>query len=95
MQVRVWGTPEENQEIIDLLQREIKDKIKIISSVYQSKNNNTQRIYIEIDLENKNYRKYPTQTGDSKTEKPQFDESKFFKEITKRINPNSQMFLDE
>ena len=88
MQVRVWGTPEENQEIIDLLQREIKDKIKIISSVYQSKNNNTQRIYIEIDLVNKNYRKYPTQTGDSKTEKTQFNEPALFDEIKKRIEQN-------
>ena len=88
MQVRVWGTPEENQEIIDLLQREIKDKIKIISSVYQSKNNNTQRIYIEIDLENKNYRKYPTQTGDSKTEKTQINEPALFDEIKKRKEQN-------
>ena len=88
MQVRVWGTSEENTEIISLLQEKIEDKIKIISSAYQSKNNNTQRVYIEIDLENKNYRKHPTQTGDSKTEKPQFDESKFFKEITKRIAQN-------
>jgi hypothetical protein len=88
MQIRLWGIPEENKYILELLQRELKDKIKIISSVYQSKNNNTQRIYIEIDLENKNYRKYPTQTGDSKTEKKQFNEPALFEEIKKRIAQN-------
>ena len=88
MQVRLWGFPEENNEIINLLQQKLEDKIKIISSAYQSKNNNTQRIYIEIDLENRNYRKHPTQSGDSKTEAMQFDESKFFDEIKKRIEQN-------
>ena len=88
MQLRLWGFPEENTYILKLLQRELKDKIKIISSAYQSKNNNTQRIYIEIDLENRNYRKHPTQSGDSKTEKTQFDESKFFDEIKNRIEQN-------
>ena len=88
MQVRLWGFPEENNEIINLLQQKLEDKIKIISSPYVSKNNNTQRIYIEIDLENRNYRKHPTQTSDSKTEKSQFDESKFFDEIKKRIEQN-------
>ena len=68
MQLRLWGFPEEIQEIIDLLQRELKDKIKIISSPYVSKNNNTQRIYIEIDLENRNYRKHLTPTDNSKME---------------------------
>lgn len=88
MQLRLWGFPEENTYILKLLQRELEDKIKIISSAYQSKNNNTQRIYIEIDLENRNYRKHPTQSGDSKTEATQFDESKFFDEIKKRIEQN-------
>lgn len=88
MQIRLWGTPEENTEIISLLQEKLEDKIKIISSAYQSKNNNTQRVYIEIDLENRNYRKHPTQSGDSKTEATQFDESKFFDEIKKRIEHN-------
>ena len=87
MQLRLWGFPEENTYILKLLQRELKEKIKIVSAPYVSKNN-TQRIYIEIDLENRNYRKHPTQSGDSKTEVTQFDESKFFDEIKKRIEQN-------
>ena len=59
MQIRLWGTPEENKEMIRLLQQKLEDKIKIISSPYLSKNNNMQRIYVEIDLENRNYRKNP------------------------------------
>ena len=87
MQIRLWGTTQENKEMIDLLKRELKEKIKIVSAPYVSKNN-TQRIYIELDLENKNYRKHPTQTSDSKTGKTQFDESKFFDEIKNRIEQN-------
>ena len=70
MQVRIWGTPQENQAMIDLIKKELKEKVKIISSAYQSKNNNTQRIYIEIDLENRNYRKHPAKNNNS-----QFKES--------------------
>ena len=89
MQVRIWGTPQENQAMIDLIKKELKEKVKIISSPYPSKNNPTQRVYLEIDLDNKNYRKLPTQTNDSKTEKSQFDESNFFEEIRKRIDSSS------
>ena len=59
MQVRIWGTPEENSEMMDLLKNNLGDKIKIISSSYPSANGVTQRIYMEIDLENKNYKKCP------------------------------------
>ena len=89
MQVRIWGTLQENQAMIDILQKELQDKIKIISSPYVSKNNNTQRIYIEIDLENRNYRKHPTPTDNSKMEVSQFNEKDFFKEIEKRIDRDS------
>ena len=88
MQIRLWGTTQENQAMIDLIKKELKEKVKIISSPYPSKNNSTQRVYLEIDLDNKNYRKHPTQSGDSKTEATQFDESKFFDEIKKRIEQN-------
>ena len=88
MQVRIWGTLQENQAMIDLIKKELKEKVKIISSPYPSKNNPMQRVYLEIDLDNKNYRKHPTQTNDSKAEKSQFDESKFFKEIKNRIEQN-------
>ena len=84
MQVRLWGFPEENNEIINLLQQKLEDKIKIISSAYQSKNNNTQRIYIEIDLENRNYLKHPAKNNNS-----QFKEDAFFEEIKKRIDSSS------
>ena len=93
MQVRLWGFPEENNEIINLLQQKLEDKIKIISSPYPSKNNSTQRVYLEIDLDNKNYRKHPTQSGDSKTEATQFDESKFFDEIKKKNRTKSVSLL--
>ena len=89
MQIRLWGTTQENNEIINLLQQKLEDKIKIISSPYVSKNNNTQRIYIEIDLENRNYRKHPTPTDNSKMEVSQFNEKDFFKEIEKRIDRDS------
>ena len=89
MQIRLWGTTQENNEIINLLQQKLEDKIKIISSPYVSKNNNTQRIYIEIDLENRNYRKHPTPTDNSKKEVSQFNEKDFFKEIEKRIDRDS------
>ena len=59
MQLRVWGTPEENNEVLNLLHQELKDKIKIVSAPYPSSNNKTQRIYIEVDLQNRNYRKTP------------------------------------
>ena len=78
MQVRLWGFPEENNEIINLLQQKLEDKIKIISSPYPSKNNSTQRVYLEIDLENRNYRKHPAKNNNS-----QFKEDTFFEEIKK------------
>lgn len=83
MQIRLWGIPEENKYILELLQRELKDKIKIISSAYQSKNNNTQRIYIEIDLENRNYRNHP-----AKNNNYQFKEDAFFEEIKNGVEQN-------
>ena len=32
MQLRVWGTPEENHEVLNMLHKELKDKIKIVSA---------------------------------------------------------------
>ena len=59
MQVRLWGTPDENQEMMEFLRHNLGDKIKIISAPYSSASGLMQRIYIEIDLQNQNYRKYP------------------------------------
>ena len=84
MQVRIWGIPQENQEMIDLIKKELKEKVKIISSPYPSKNNPTQRVYLEIDLENRNYRKHPAKNNNS-----QFKEDAFFEEIKKRIDSSS------
>ena len=53
MQVRIWGTPQENEVMLQILRKGLNDKIKVVSSPYLSKNNNTQRIYVEIDLENR------------------------------------------
>ena len=86
MQIRLWGTAEENKDILNLLQQELQDKIKIVSSPYPSKNNATQRIYIEIDLENKNYRKNPETSDNFEVESPKFKEQAIFEEIEKRIN---------
>ena len=58
MQIRLLGTPDENERMIELLQNNLEDKIKIISAPYRSANGVTQRVYVEIDLENKNYRKH-------------------------------------
>lgn len=100
MQIRLWGTLQENTDMINLLQRELQDKIQIISSPYMSKNNETQRIYMEIDLQNQNYRKHPIQKNDinipltkpvmksPNSENAKFDEDTFLAEIEKRINPN-------
>lgn len=84
MQVRIWGTLQENQAMIDLIKKELKEKVKIISSPYPSKNNPTQRVYLEIDLENRNYRKHPAKNNNS-----QFKEDDFFEEIKKRIDSSS------
>lgn len=37
MQIRLWGTTQENQAMIDLIKKELKEKVKIISSPYPSK----------------------------------------------------------
>ena len=50
MQIRLWGTESENKEMIDILQNALGDRIRIISSPYKSKGNETSRIYIEVDL---------------------------------------------
>ena len=84
MQIRLWGTTQENQAMIDLIKKELKEKVKIISSPYPSKNNPTQRVYLEIDLENRNYRKHPAKNNNS-----QFKEDTFFEEIKKRIDSSS------
>lgn len=84
MQVRIWGTLQENQAMIDLIKKELKEKVKIISSPYPSKNNPTQRVYLEIDLENRNYRKHPAKNNNS-----QFKEDAFFEEIKKIIDSSS------
>jgi hypothetical protein len=84
MQIRIWGTPQENEVMLQILRKGLNDKIKVVSSHYLSKNNNTQRIYVEIDLENRDYRKYNKQVTDSKTEISHFDEHNFFNEITKK-----------
>ena len=89
MQVRIWGTPQENQDMIDILQKELQDKIKIISSPYMFKNNSTQRVYMEIDLENKNYRKISVPNRNSQTESNTFNEIAFFEEMKKRIDRDS------
>ena len=75
MQIRLFGTEEENVKMIEILQSALENKIKIISPPYSSRNNNTQRIYIEIDLENRNYRK------------EEFSEKEFFDNLTKRFSP--------
>ena len=59
MQVRLWGTPDENMAMIEVLKSNLGEKLKIISSLYLSASDRTQRIYIEIDLQNQNYRRYP------------------------------------
>jgi hypothetical protein len=59
MQIRIWGTSEENIEMIELLKSSLGEKVKIVSQPYPSVNGVTQRIYLEIDLENKNYKKCP------------------------------------
>ena len=57
MQIRILGTLEENQKMIELLKTNLGEKVKIISSAYPSANGITQRIYVEIDFDDKNYRK--------------------------------------
>ena len=59
MQVRLWGTPDENMAMIEVLKSNLGEKVKIISAPYLSASDRTQRIYIEIDLQNQNYRRYP------------------------------------
>ena len=59
MQVRLWGTPDENMEMLEVLKSNLGEKVKIISAPYLSASDRTQRIYIEIDLQNRNYRRYP------------------------------------
>lgn len=85
MQVRIWGTKQENEAMINILRKGLNDKIKIISSPYVSTNNSTQRVYIEIDLENKNYRKHPVPNRNSQTGNNTFNETSFFEEIERRI----------
>lgn len=57
MQIRLMGTPKENEEMVEILKGTLGDKIKIISSPYRNRNNDSERIYIEVDLEDKDYRK--------------------------------------
>lgn len=57
MQIRLMGTPSENNEIIEILKGTLGDKIKIVSSPYRNRGNEQERIYIEIDLKNTDYRK--------------------------------------
>ena len=45
--------------MIEVLKSNLGEKVKIISAPYSSASGLTQRIYIEIDLQNQNYRKYP------------------------------------
>ena len=59
MQVRLWGTPDENMEMIEVLKSNLGEKVKILSAPYLSASDRTQRIYIEIDLQNQKYRRYP------------------------------------
>lgn len=51
MQIRIWGTPEENNEMMNLLKNNFGDKIKIISQPYPSVNGVTQRIFISLQGE--------------------------------------------
>ena len=57
MQIRLNGTKKENEEMIEILKSTLGDKIKIVSLPYRNRNNDSERIYIEVDLENKDYRK--------------------------------------
>ena len=50
MQLRLWGNAEELRETMDMLIDGFGDKIKIISRPYPSSSNDTQRIYIEVEL---------------------------------------------
>lgn len=59
MQIRLMGTPKENAEMVEILKGTLGDKIKIISSPYSNRNNNSERIYVEVDIQNTNYRKNP------------------------------------
>ena len=45
--------------MIEVLKSNLGEKVKIISAPYLSASDRTQRIYIEIDLQNQNYRRYP------------------------------------
>ena len=103
MQLRVWGTPEENHEVLNMLHKELKDKIKIVSAPYPSPNGKTQRIYIEVDLQNRNYRKNATdyisscddpkvrsnKKASSEVEKSIFSEEVFFEDLMKKITNNN------
>ena len=44
MQLRLWGTLEENQEMIEVLKSNLGEKVKIISAPYSSASGLTQRI---------------------------------------------------
>lgn len=57
MQLRLMGTTSENKEMIEILKTSLDDKIKIISSPYRNRGNEQERIYIEIDLKNIDYKK--------------------------------------
>jgi hypothetical protein len=45
MQIRIWGTSEENIEMIELLKSSLGEKVKIVSQPYPSVNGVTQRIF--------------------------------------------------
>ena len=53
MQIRLMGTKKDNEEIIEILKSALDDKIKIISSPYRNRGNEQERIYIEVDLQDK------------------------------------------
>ena len=59
MQLRLWENAEELRETMDMLIDGFGDKIKIISRPYPSSSNDTQRIYIEVELKKDYQRKYP------------------------------------
>jgi hypothetical protein len=45
MQIRIWGTSEENIEMIELLKSSLGEKVKIVSQPYPSVNGVTQCIF--------------------------------------------------
>ena len=48
MQIRIWGTPQENEVMLQILRKGLNDKIKVVSSPYLSKNKNERQVQINF-----------------------------------------------